>query len=258
MTILNRIASAALVAAALTAASPSSAVITTFATFSPATATRNLLWTKVGTNGGTLMSISTGSAATFGTAKVKFSFLQPALSPYVTGAKALFSLNATTTAGNPASLSGGFLSQEVTSGSFSFTSIANITIGTHFFAAGSNLLSGVFTSGTIAGGVGATSGGVSGSTSGGDIITFTSDFLNFSSTINRDWALAFTAANPVLFRTTPTSSLRTFRATTGGNFSSDPAPLTFVPEPGVWGMLIAGFGLVGVQMRRRGRRTVAA
>ena len=249
---------AALVVATLTAASPSAAVITTFAAFSPATPTRNLLWTKVGTNGGTLVSISTGSASTLGAAHVKFSFLQPALAPAVTGVKALFLFSGTSAAGNPADLSGGFLFQDLTSGSFSFTSSTNIMVGSHLYLAGSNLLSGTFVGGGIAGGNGATSGGVSASTSGGDTITYTSDFLNFSSTVSRDWALAFTAANPILARASATSSLRTFRATTGGNFGSDPVPLTFVPEPGVWAMLIAGLGLVGVQMRRRTRHTVAA
>jgi hypothetical protein len=54
-------------------------------------------------------------------------------------------------------------------------------------------------------------------------------------------------------------SLRSFRATATGSFSSDPAPtITALPEPGAWAMLIAGFGLVGFAARRRSIRQVAA
>lgn len=254
---LKRITGVALAAAFMVSAVPSSAVVTTFATFDPIGSTRNIRWVKTGTSGGQLYTTATATATTPGSAHVNFSLLG-SLASYVNNANAIFTLNANTTAGHAATIAGGFLFQNVTSGTFSFTSTAPITIGSTTFAAGSNLLSATFTNGTIAGGNRGTSGGISGSTEGGNIVNYTSDFLDFSATISRDWSLAFTSANPVLSRSTVASALNSFRGTTGGNFSSDPAPGGSVPEPQVWGLLITGLGLVGVQMRRRSRQTAVS
>lgn len=43
-----------------------------------------------------------------------------------------------------------------------------------------------------------------------------------------------------------------------GSFQLDTVSVEVVPEPGVWAMLVLGFGLVGVTMRRRGRAAIAA
>ncbi len=44
----------------------------------------------------------------------------------------------------------------------------------------------------------------------------------------------------------------------GNDFGIDDITLTAVPEPATWGLMIAGFGLVGLISRRRRRSTVAA
>jgi len=46
--------------------------------------------------------------------------------------------------------------------------------------------------------------------------------------------------------------------TGGSRWGTYIANLTFVPEPGTWMMMIAGFGLVGVAMRRQRREALAA
>lgn len=250
---------AILVTGGLSVSAPSHAVITTFAAFSPTNTARNLRWVKTGTNGGVLYTTATGTATVPGAVNVKFTFLQPALNVYINDVTAKFSLNATT-AGDPATLSAGNLTQNIDSGSFSFVTTSAITIGSHFFAAGSNLLSGTFTNAALFGQNGGSSGSFSGSTDGGNVVTFSSDFLDFSNTVTRDFAIAMTSINPVLNRpTSALNSLRSFRATSSGTFSSDPAPgITILPEAATWGMMLAGFGLVGVVARRRKLRTVAA
>ena len=75
-----------------------------------------------------------------------------------------------------------------------------------------------------------------------------------------DMSISLTSLAPLLFAN-PGAALRSFEAYSTGSFSSDPAALVVVgvPEPSVWGMLIAGFGLVGFQARRRRHTaTVAA
>ena len=126
-------------------------------------------------------------------------------------------------------------------GSFSFISTTAITVTgpnfvTHTYAAGSNLLSGTFTNSTLFGG--ASSASTSSSTLAA-VVTFTSDFLDFSNTVNRDRGLTLTSINPALVvHTGANKSLSSFRATAGGQFSSDPAPLinglAIVPEPDMW------------------------
>ncbi|MBV9097214.1 MAG: PEP-CTERM sorting domain-containing protein, partial [Frankiaceae bacterium] len=144
-------------------------------------------------------------------------------------------------------------------GSFSFISTSAITVtGPHFiphtYAAGSNLLSGSFSSSVLFGA--GSSASTNSSTLGGSTVTFTSDFLDFSNTVERDRGLTLTSIVPSLGRHTGLNgALNSFRATAGGQFSSDPAPLinglAVVPEPGVWLLMVAGFGLVGFAARRR-------
>ena len=93
-------------------------------------------------------------------------------------------------------------------------------------------------------------------------MTFTSDFLDFTPTIERDLSISLSSILPSLSASTGANkALKSFKAVAGGQFSSDPAPLinglVVVPEPGVWMMMIAGFGLVGVSARRRGRAVAA-
>jgi hypothetical protein len=120
------------------------------------------------------------------------------------------------------------------------------------------LLSGTFSSASILGGT--TSGSSFASGVFGTTITFTSDFLSFAPGSTLDRSTTFTSITPNLFTAT-NGALRSFRTVTGGTYSASPTPFALAtdptPEPATWAMLIAGFSLVGVSMRRR-NRTVAA
>ncbi len=261
MQMFKKFALAAATVASMAIAAPSQAVITTFAAFTPIGTTRNVRWEKVGTAGGKFYTTSTGSASVPGAVNVKFTFLQ---NYFVTNNIAQ-SINASfnflgTTANTPATLSNGMLSQGINSGSFSFRSQQAITVGNVTYAPGSNLLSGTFTAADLSGQQNGSAGGINDSTLSGSSVVYTSDFLDFTNVATRDFALSLTSINPVLVQANASSSLRTFRASAGGTFASDPAPIiNGVPEPAIWGMMIAGFGIVGFQSRRRRAiKTVAA
>ncbi len=63
--------------------------------------------------------------------------------------------------------------------------------------------------------------------SGNNIVTFTSDFLNFFNTNARAFALGFSSVNPAL-SIGPGGFLNSFTAAGSGTFSSNPAPTTLV------------------------------
>jgi hypothetical protein len=261
----NILAGAGFAAALAFSAGSASATITTFATFQAPTSARNIEWKNLGSNGsngtsGQLFTIATAGASTPGTVNVEFSFLQPQISPYVHNLTAAFTLFATSSVAG--STSAGQLVQPVLSGTFSFVTTSALTIGTHHFNAGANLLSGVFGGAgthapTLGGADGGSSGSFTGSTEGGATVTYSSDFLDFSSTINRDFALNLTSINSVLSRTTG-KALRTFKASAGGSFSSDPAPIvTAIPEPTSWALMLLGIGVMGSTLRMRNRKQAA-
>ena len=76
--------------------------------------------------------------------------------------------------------------------------------------------------------------------------------MSFVSGSDFDMSISLTSLAPLLFAN-PVAALRSFQAYSTGSFSSDPEAIVIgsVPEPSVWAMLIAGFGLVGFQARRR-------
>ncbi|MBB6226928.1 PEPxxWA-CTERM sorting domain-containing protein [Polymorphobacter multimanifer] len=139
------------------------------------------------------------------------------------------------------------------SGTMAFT--ANDPVS-YLSATGTNLLTVFFSDAALNGTIGASTGGVSGSTVGGSTISFTSDFLDFSALTAADMSLSLSAVFSTFGNFGTPSRLRNFRATLGGQFSSDPAQ-ALIPEPGTWAMLVAGFGLVGVSVRRRRRVLIA-
>ncbi|KAB7648920.1 PEPxxWA-CTERM sorting domain-containing protein [Polymorphobacter fuscus] len=251
---------AAAVAAASLSSTAAHAVIETFATFSSPTSAANVRWvnngvgktssvtnTSTGT-GGYFYTIGSATGTVPASTIVAFNFLQPVLAT-VSPISADFFMDITVT-NTPASTMGGFSIQIVPTGSFSFTSRQAVTVGNVTYAAGSNLLTGTFSAGSIFGA--STSGSFSGNSDTG-VLTYTSDFLDFDATAARDFSMSMTSITPSIFRTTG-RALRTFTGVAGGSFSSDPAPIVnAVPEPQVWGMLVVGFGLVGVQVRRRAR-----
>ncbi len=266
MTVISKTATTIALAIGFALAATPAAAVTTFAQYQAIGSGANLRWqnssgTANGT-GGSLYTTATSTANSAGSRLVSFSFLQPQFAGVVSNVDAVFTLNATVATGNPADLLGGFLVQEPLVGSFSFISTTAITLNTTTFAAGSNLLSGTFTNGAISGQRNGTSGSVGGSTGSGSVITYTSDFLDFSETVDRDFSLSLTSiASPLQASPTngtPTRALRTFRALSTGTFSSDPAPIvTAVPEPTTWALMVLGFGMVGFAARRRST-TVAA
>ena len=274
MNSLKYVALATVAGLAAGVAAPAAAVVTTFATFSAPTSDANIRFVNSGnstsrTTDGSLYTTSSKSATTPGSVDVRFSFLQTAFTtePAIQNITALFTLNATVAKGTPVNIAtlgtSKFFDQSGISGTFSFVTTAAITVNgpnfaTHTYAAGSNLLSGTFTGLDLSGKIGGSSGAGDVSTLGGDTIVYTSDFLNFTPTINRDFGLTFTSVSPTFAAATGANkALKTFRANGSGQFSSDPAPLinglAVVPEPGVWMLMVAGFGLVGVSARRRGR-----
>lgn len=263
-------ASIAVLGAVLATAAPASAVVVTFATFSALDTSKNFRLVNSGnssaanrTTDATLYTTSSGTSTAPGSVIVRFSFLQPQLNAFVNNANAAFTYNATIARGTPTTTFAGQLFQSGITGSFSFLSTTAITVSgpgfvTHTYAAGSNLLSGSFTNATL-NGVGS-SAGTSSSTASGSLVSFTSDFLDFSSTVQRDRGLTLTAISPNLSTHAGLNkALNSFRATAGGQFSSDPAPLinglAIVPEPATWAMLVVGFGMIGVKTRRRSRST---
>ncbi len=264
---IKKYGTATLAAAALfTAASPANAVITTFASFSPIGQSTNVYWensnnvNQQGTSA-TFVSTATANTTAFAPRLVSFSFLLPLLSTFTTGVTAEFRLNSGVT-NTPAQVGFGQIGQVGIGGSFSFRTIAPLVVGTNTFAAGSNLLTGTFGGTSLTGARGSTSASFNGSTAVGDTLTYTSDFLSFANVNDSDFAISLSAVTGVLnavpTNTTPTAALRTFRAVASGTFSTDPAPIvTSVPEPAVWGLMIVGFAMVGLQTRRRVRSVAA-
>ncbi|WP_404712749.1 PEPxxWA-CTERM sorting domain-containing protein [Sphingomonas sp. MMS24-J13] len=248
----------AIVGAAMFAAVPASATVT-FADYQPIDTSNNIGWQNNGSggsgSGGSIYTIAPG-ASTPGSVQIKFSFLLPGLD-VVSGVTANFTLLATAT-NAPALTDGSFFYQPTIAGNFSIISTSAITVAGHTYASGSNLLSATFTDSGIFGGVGSTSGELD-STGDGSTITYTSDFLNFAPTVNRDFALSLASIASKLRSNNANTALGSFSGNSSGNFSSDPAPLPIfaVPEAATWGMFIGGFGLIGASLRRRREYSLA-
>lgn len=261
----------AILGAAMFAAMPASATVT-FADYQPTDTSNNIRWQNTVANGtgsgGSIYTIAPNST-TPGSVQIKFSFLLPGLDA-VSGVIANFTLLATAV-NAPVLTDGSFFYQPSIAGHFSIISTSAINVGGHIYASGSNLLSATFTDSGVFGGVGSTSGELD-STGDGSTITYTSDFLNFAPTVDRDFALSLasiaaklTAVNPIDVDTGnpvhagAATALRTFSGSSSGNFSSDPAPLVIfpVPEAATWAMFIGGFGLIGASLRRRREYSLA-
>jgi len=84
------------------------------------------------------------------------------------------------------------------------------------------------------------------------VITFTSDFLDFTNVLSKDFAFSFSGASPTFNAPLGTSG-RSTSFSGSGTFASDPAPLVVggVPEPASWAMMLGGFGLLGLTLRTR-------
>ena len=256
-----RIALAAALALAGLAAAPAQAALTTFANFTgidsvPGVRFQNSNVDNVSGTGGSLYTIDPQQNVP-GSRLVSFSFLPPELAADVNNVTASFTLLANTNLlAQPA---GAFTLQPGLAGGFSFITTTAITANGVNYAVGSNLLSGTFNDLSISGQTNASAASYNGSTGGGSTIVFTSDFVTFAPGSDYDMSISLTSLTPLLFAA-PGAALRSFEAYSTGSFSSDPTPsVNGVPEPSAWAMLIAGFGLVGFQARRRrNAMTVAA
>lgn len=256
----------------LLSATPAAADIETFATFSSITPIKNIRFVNSGTSAGRttdaqVYTTSSATANTPGTAKVYFSFLQTGLSTFINNVIADYTLTASVAKGDFAGTLGNQLVQPLVSGTMTFRSTSVITLGNPYFQtttynAGANLLTvnfGVAMSGSKNG----STATLSGSTDSDEYVEFTSDFLDFSNVSNADLSATFNAlSNKLQVVASPgNKSISTFRATAGGQFSSDPAPvvLNVLPEPLSWVMMLTGFAMLGTavrQQQRRARRTV--
>jgi hypothetical protein len=218
------------------------------------TATAASKASALATAGGNLFTIATPDSTTPGTVATKFSFLNPVL--FALGAlDASFQLNAVATPGSVAQRTSGYDFQPIFSGSFSFTYTGATTLHVlgHAYRTGANLLTANFVGGSIAGQDGGTSGSATASTSvPGETITYTSDLIRFTHTISQDFAISASSITSAL-GFSQYQALNSFSATTTGLFATQPLPelTASVPEPATWAMLVAGFGLVGVGVRRR-------
>lgn len=263
MTVIRTLAAAATIAAIFTVATPASAVIETFANFTGVGGS-NIYWKQSASKtGGQLFSITHPGDNSIGAVATRFRFESPRAGNRMDVLAALgqlsasFTLNATAASGSPAGSFGGYTIQPLTSGSFSFiyTGLTPLVVAHTTYTTGANLLTATFVSGGgAAGSLRGSSGSINASTTAGDTITYTSDFLNFSSTVDQDFALSLSSITPpAVF--TRNQSLKTFFATATGSFSTDPVPLptAVIPEPATWGLLVVGFGLVGLQGRRQNR-----
>jgi hypothetical protein len=233
-------------ASALLGAVPAQAVVTTFGTSASGATVR------FQNNGGSssVFSVASPGGTTPASANVAFSYTNTGIDSFVTAQPATFTLNATTT--NGAEAAGPFFILRGFSGSFSFTNDAAIQIGDTTYSSGSNLLTATFTNANIFGQDGGTTASFTSTTLG--TANFTSDFLDFGATTVRDFAFSLASVSPAL-DVSGQGDLASFEAGARGSFSSDPAPtptatVTAVPEPATWAMLIAGFGMAGMALRR--------
>jgi len=259
------LSAAALIIAGVSA--PAMAVITPFATFSPVGTAANMKLIKSISGSVTTYKIGTQASASvnnalFGSAPVSFTYLQSALGGGFTSVKASFTFLATSV-GVP------FMDSNIDklpgfTGTFSFISTEAFTdaYGTTY-GVGTNLISSqlAFDGALFSGKNGGTTGALNDSTLSGSTINFSSDVLNFSQTVQRDFSLSFSSISPSLSETGTgaNTTIRAFRTTGGGLFSSDPAPLVNgVPEPASWMMMMVGFGAVGSMIRTSRRQRAVA
>jgi hypothetical protein len=79
----------------------------------------------------------------------------------------------------------------------------------------------------------------------GSTLCYTSDILDVNNLSINNFALSFSAIDPVVGNTRFGLGGGNYVASVTGTFAG------VIPEPAAWAMLIAGFGLVGVVARRR-------
>lgn len=235
---MKRLLAAAACAASLVAAP---AFAASFATFTQVGGDDTVSFVNHGDGTGTLSSIGSGT--------FDFSYLSPftsGLPPELTGnQQANFSLTAT--ASGAAGMSGPIVEQGISGGTISFTR-------TTPFEGLDNLLTIEFTDGFLWGPEGASGLNLIGSSATGGV-TFTSDFLDFSGSTQRDFNFSLQGMSAPV-GTGDGGVLNSFTADTSGLASANVSGA--IPEPASWALMIIGFGGMGATLRMRRRIPAAA
>jgi len=227
-------------AALALAAAPVSAV-TIFADFTPATTAANVTYVGDDSGAGTITSIDQ---------LVHFNFLNPDGSVNGTSFDAILNLTATTGAATVVGGSSALL--PVTNGRATFTALSPVSWNG---STGTNLLTVDFSGGVLSAILGGSTA-TYGTSTPPFSVNFTSDFLDFSTSTERDLAFAINAINPKVGFAFGGGRLN--QGSLSGNFGSDATsgnPQGVVPEPASWALMFAGFGLIGGVLRSQRRRT---
>jgi len=229
-----------------------------FAQFSPDTGAADYSWVKTGT--GLTGDFTSTNVATH------FNFLTPIAGLNGMGfLPATFNLTSsvvTPTAADFNVSSGTYTQRNLdstgTGFSFIFAGATGVYNG-HLLTNGvTNLLSGVFTDAWIQGAGSSGSANLSTLNSPLATATFTSDLINFGNVVPGSAGFAFN-----MLSVTPgfgcvnvagvcTKALNNFTGNGGGNFSA-----AGIPEPATWGLMIVGFGGMGMVLRSRRRPALA-
>jgi len=203
-------------------------------------------------NGGSSLQLVNGAGGAFtlssvgGASPVKITLFDPMNADNRLQVLGTFSFRAV--GSEAAVVAGGVAFQDFNSGLFSLTTSAPVSF---LGRTGTNILSGTFTGGTLSGQVRGLSPTFQVTIPASELNS-TSDFYPPERFFLSNFSLGMSDANRGLQIGTNgrvanfnASSVGTFGALDiGGNPSA-------VPEPGTWAMMILGFGLVGVAMRRR-------
>jgi PEP-CTERM motif len=244
------------------------AQITSFATFSALTADNFYYQNASGSNASAssaFYSIGSPTGTTAAPVEVDFSFINLGSTYDDAVSNVVADLTWSSSSSTAAQSGFGLAIQSANTGTFTITSTTSIKLGSITYAAGSVLLAGTYTGGSISGTQGSTSGGFDVSNESGGTLTFTSDFLNFADVSEVDAALNLTSATTAGSTNKGLSSvaygtdaLRTFKTDAGGSFSADPEPTANgVPEPASWAMMLLGVAGIGGMIRRRGGAAAA-
>jgi hypothetical protein len=248
---------AAALSAAVAVSAPAHAV--TFANFTQTGTTRTIHWVRDANTGAASLNghLFTGPTATsHAPVSIRFNFQLPELSSF-SNLAATLQVNAVEV-GHAATFTGApdnVVTQTFVDGNVAGSPAASgfaiiytgptVVLNGHTVAAGANLLSAHFTNIWIQGVRLANAGAGSDSDPTPGTISFTSDFLNFGNTVGRGLSWDLTSISPVLgFQSG--HAIPSFNASLAGAFSAE-----FVPEPMAWALMISGFGLAGVALRRR-------